>query len=150
LGADVITGFPGETDDDHAQTRALIEELPYTYLHIFPFSPRSGTAAAELNERAPVPPRVAGERARELRGLASTKGERHRERRVGARAEVTLEGGAARGTVREPARSALTGDYLRVGVAGADLSGRRRLHTGTLRGSGADLYIDLSPGSASN
>ena len=68
LGADVITGFPGETDEDHAQTRALIEELPFTYLHVFPFSPRKDTVAETL--QSPVPQRVAGDRARELRTIA--------------------------------------------------------------------------------
>ncbi|MDE3172106.1 MAG: radical SAM protein, partial [Gemmatimonadota bacterium] len=48
LGADVITGFPGETDDDHARTVALCERLPFTYLHVFPYSPRPGTAATRL------------------------------------------------------------------------------------------------------
>jgi threonylcarbamoyladenosine tRNA methylthiotransferase MtaB len=141
LGADVITGFPGESEVDHAETRALIEELPYTYLHVFPFSPRDGTAAADLHARESVPPRIAAERARELRELAAAKADRHRERRVGARAQVTLEKAGA---------AALTGDYLRVGVRGAEAGGSPRLHEGTLRGSGADLYIDLSPASARN
>ncbi len=65
LGADIITGFPGETEEDHVQTRKLVEELPFTYLHVFPFSPRDDTVAAELPD--PVPQRVAGERNRELR-----------------------------------------------------------------------------------
>jgi threonylcarbamoyladenosine tRNA methylthiotransferase MtaB len=134
LGADVITGFPGETDDDHADTRALIEELPYTYLHVFPFSPRDGTPAAALHAREPVPQRLAGERARELRELALAKAERHRAGRVGAVAEVTLEAGGT---------AALTGDYLRVAVTGAPPDGAPRLHRGTLRGSATDLHIDL-------
>jgi threonylcarbamoyladenosine tRNA methylthiotransferase MtaB len=144
-GADVITGFPGETAQDHADTRALIDELPFTYLHVFPFSPRDGTAAAELHAQGPVPARVAGERARELRELAVAKGSAYRARRTGAEAEVTLE---ARGT------AALTGDYLRVGVSGAPAEAPPRLHRGTLRGAptgdGADLYIDLTPSVARN
>ncbi len=110
LGADIITGFPGESDEDHAETRALVEELPFTYLHVFPFSPRSGTAAAELNEATPVPQRVAGERARELREIGAGKGEAYLAARAGGRARVTLEGGG---------RKALTGDYLRLPVTGA-------------------------------
>jgi threonylcarbamoyladenosine tRNA methylthiotransferase MtaB len=135
LGADVITGFPGETDADQADTRALIEELPYTYLHVFPFSPRDGTAAAELHTQGPVPQRIAGERARELREIATRKAAGYRSRRVAGAAEVTLEAGGT---------AALTGDYLRVGVAGEVAGGAARLHRGTLRGAGADLYIDLS------
>ncbi len=105
LGADLIAGFPGETPEDHALTRGLVEELPFTYLHVFPFSPRDGTAAAGLPD--PVPQRVAGERSRELRELGLEKGRRYRERRVGGAASVVLEGDGG---------TALTEDYLRVGV----------------------------------
>ncbi|MFO8174685.1 MAG: MiaB/RimO family radical SAM methylthiotransferase, partial [Longimicrobiales bacterium] len=103
LGADIITGFPGETDEDHARTRALVEELPFTYLHVFPFSPRDDTVAAGLPD--PVPQRVAGERSRDLRELAREKGNRYRARRSGDEATVVLEGQGGR---------ALTEDYLRV------------------------------------
>jgi threonylcarbamoyladenosine tRNA methylthiotransferase MtaB len=136
LGADVITGFPGETEADHDATYALVEELPYTYLHVFPYSPRAGTPAAELHASAPVPQRVAGERARALRELAAAKGAAYRLTRVGAEAEVTLEAGAT---------LALTGDYLRVGVGGApDHAPGGRLHRGVLRAKMGHLYIDLS------
>ena len=132
LGGDVITGFPGETGDDHESTMRLVEELPYTYLHVFPFSPKDGTEAARLPQ--PVPQRIAGERSREVRMLAQEKGRRYRSSRSGESAEVTLEAGG---------RMALTGDYLRVdakGVGGSDLG---RLHRGRLRGLGQDLYIEL-------
>lgn len=109
LGADIITGFPGETEEDHRATVELVEELPYTYLHVFPFSPREGTVAAELVEEMPVPQRVAGERSRELRDLVQTKGEAYRRWRAGTSSRIVLEG---RG------RSALTEDYLRVAVKG--------------------------------
>jgi threonylcarbamoyladenosine tRNA methylthiotransferase MtaB len=108
LGADIITGFPGETDADHADTLALVEELPYTYLHVFPFSPRDDTVAAALQADMPVPQRVAGERSRELRERVAQKGDAYRRRRAGGDATVVLEGGDA----------ALTGDYLRVPVRG--------------------------------
>jgi threonylcarbamoyladenosine tRNA methylthiotransferase MtaB len=136
LGADVITGFPGETEEDHASTRALVEELPFTYLHVFPFSPRNGTVAAELVRRDPVPQRVAGERSRELRELVRDKAVRYRRQRVGGFAEITLERERTVG---------LTGDYLRVDVRGAPApSGSKRLHRGVLHRTGEDLYIDLS------
>jgi threonylcarbamoyladenosine tRNA methylthiotransferase MtaB len=171
LGADLITGFPGETEKDHRLTRALVEELPFTYLHVFPFSPRDGTAAAELEDR--VPQRVAGERSRELREIALEKGRSYREGRVGGSAWVVLEGDGG---------WALTEDYLRVWVDGAGpstagsrqgapggregfshgregrgtgtqgpvlgkqgpVSGRQRLLPGRLGGSGDHLHIDLS------
>lgn len=135
LGADIITGFPGETGEDHAATRALVAELPYTYVHVFPFSPRDGTVAARLNDEVPVPQRVAGERSRELRELVQAKGRAYREDRVGGSAEVTLEREGTRG---------LTGDYLRVEVRGAASDGKHRIHHGVLRGTGEHLYIDLS------
>src|SRR5207247_6327654 len=46
LGADVIAGFPGETDPDFAETIALVRDLPFSYLHVFPYSARRGTEAA--------------------------------------------------------------------------------------------------------
>lgn len=128
LGADVITGFPGETDEDHAQTRALIEELPFTYLHVFPFSPRDGTTAAAMPD--PVPQRVAAERSRELRELAQQKGRAYRESRVGGGAVIVLEGSAG---------TALTEDYLRVRVAGTGQPSTGALHPAVLEGSGDEL-----------
>jgi len=106
LGADVIAGFPGETDGNHADTRALVEELPYSYLHVFPWSPREGTVAASLGER--VPQRIAAERARELRELAVAGGRAYVAGRIGESARVAVETAAV----------GLTGDYLRVRVDG--------------------------------
>ena len=130
LGADIITGFPGETEEDHASTVALVEELPYTYLHVFPFSPRDDTVAAELVKDMPVPQRVAGERSKELRDIVQAKGEAYRRRRSGSRARVVLEG---------EGRWALTEDYLRVPVTGAAPQEHRRFHQVPLRWNGADL-----------
>ena len=136
LGADVITGFPGETPSDHAATRALIDELPFTYLHVFPYSPRSGTVAAGLGDV--VPQRTAGERARDLRDLAHEKGRTYRSSRVGAPAHVVVE---AHG-------GGLSEDYLRVDVRPradppASSPGRRTpILRGTLLGDGDHLYID--------
>ena len=137
LGADIITGFPGETDVDHEDTMRLVEELPFTYLHVFPFSPKDGTAASALPD--PVPQRIAGERSRELRTLAQEKHRSHRASRSGESSLVTLE---AQG------RRALTGDYLRVDVEGAGVEDCGRLHSGVLRGSGDDLYIELDAASS--
>jgi len=132
IGADVITGFPGETEADHRSTVELIEELPFTYLHVFPYSPRDGTVASALPD--PVPQRIAGERARELRELAEAKGRRYRADRVGTVARVVLEGDGGAG---------LTEDYLRVGVLGA-AAGGPPVVDGVLRGDGEHLRIDAS------
>jgi len=139
LGADVITGFPGETDEDHAATRALVDALPFTYLHVFPFSPRVGTPAAAMAGR--VVERVAGERARELREIAQEKGRAYRASRVGSRAFAVVEGDGGSG---------LTGDYLRVALPGGPMTGRGSVTgpatvSGTLRGDAEHLRIDASP-----
>ena len=68
IGADVMVGFPGETDDDFEQTRAFIEALPFTYLHVFTYSSRPGTPSAEMPDQVPV--QIARERNRMLRELA--------------------------------------------------------------------------------
>ncbi len=134
LGADVITGFPGETEADHADTAALVDELPFTYLHVFPFSPRDDTVAAQLQQEMPVPQRVAGERSRDLRERVSRKGAAYRAARAGGEAEVVLEDGGR----------ALTGDYLRVRVeTSIPVPGSRGLFRGRLHAGPDDLYIDL-------
>ena len=60
-----MVGFPGETHEDFLKTRELVEELPYTYLHVFPFSARKGTAAEEMDEK--VDPQVKARRSKELK-----------------------------------------------------------------------------------
>ena len=71
IGADVMTGFPGETDAEFEETRCMVEELPLTYLHIFPYSARPGTPAAELPVQ--VPTHVARDRHHALQDLISRK-----------------------------------------------------------------------------
>jgi threonylcarbamoyladenosine tRNA methylthiotransferase MtaB len=105
LGADVIAGFPGETQGDHDATVALIEQLPFTYLHVFPYSRRPGTAADRLREH--VTPSVISARAASLRELAARKAVTYRASRSGGTADVIAIGGRAE-------RDAMTGDYLSV------------------------------------
>jgi threonylcarbamoyladenosine tRNA methylthiotransferase MtaB len=115
IGADVIAGFPGETEEDHAASLELIERLPLTYLHVFSFSARPGTAAAD--HRDPVPATVISRRARELRALGVEKKSAFLEMQAGRilRA-ITLHrnGEDASG----PWTRAITGNYLDVRVAG--------------------------------
>jgi threonylcarbamoyladenosine tRNA methylthiotransferase MtaB len=111
LGADVIAGFPGETERDHEATLALVERLPFTYLHVFPFSLRPGTPAERLRDH--VPDNVVHRRAAELRVLAMEKARAYRDRRVGGSADVVAIG-PAEGSL---AREGLTGDYLSVRLA---------------------------------
>ena len=67
LGADIIAGFPGETEDDHRCTVALADSLPFTYLHVFPYSARPGTAAERLDGH--VTASTIERRAAELRAI---------------------------------------------------------------------------------
>ena len=71
IGADVMVGFPGETDAEFDETRRMVEELPFTYLHVFTYSARPGTPAASVPNQVPV--QVARERNRVLRELAAHK-----------------------------------------------------------------------------
>ena len=71
IGADVMVGFPGETEAEFEETRRMIEELPFTYLHVFTFSARPGTPATDMGHRVPM--QVARERNRILRDLAEEK-----------------------------------------------------------------------------
>lgn len=71
IGADVMVGFPGETDSDFQQTLRMVEELPLTYLHVFTYSARPGTPAAAMKNQISAP--VAGERNRLLRELGAEK-----------------------------------------------------------------------------
>jgi threonylcarbamoyladenosine tRNA methylthiotransferase MtaB len=105
IGGDVMVGFPGETDVDFQQTRAMIEALPFNYLHVFTFSARPGTPAASMRNQVPV--EIARERNRLLRELAREKRQAFMQSFVGGTVEaITLRfGGAsvAQGAPSEPA-----------------------------------------------
>jgi threonylcarbamoyladenosine tRNA methylthiotransferase MtaB len=88
LGADVIVGFPGESADDHRATRDLLADLPFTYVHVFPYSERPDAPARRLGP--PAPPGLVRERAAELRALVAERAERYRRGRDGGRADVVL------------------------------------------------------------
>jgi threonylcarbamoyladenosine tRNA methylthiotransferase MtaB len=83
IGADVMVGFPGETDAEFRETYDLIARLPFTYLHLFPFSPRPGTGGWELHRQSPVDPRAVTERMGALRDLASSKSRQFRQSLLG-------------------------------------------------------------------
>jgi len=111
IDADVIAGFPGETDAEHAETVAFIRALPFSYLHVFSFSQRPGTRAAELTNQ--VPAAEVKNRARELRALGAEKLKEFRRSQVGQELLVL--------TLRDERDSAdmtpaLSSNYLRIGV----------------------------------
>jgi len=111
IGADVIVGFPGESNEDFRATREFVERLPFTYLHVFSFSSRPGTAMHDTGE--PVAQSVIRERARELRALGQRKTAEFRASQVGkALRALTLNRHCDDWT------EALTGNYLKVRIAG--------------------------------
>jgi threonylcarbamoyladenosine tRNA methylthiotransferase MtaB len=73
IGADVMVGFPGETDALFEESFAFIAAQPFTYLHLFPFSARPGTTAWQLAKQHPVAPRVVAERSTRLRELIAAR-----------------------------------------------------------------------------
>jgi len=114
IGADVIAGFPGETEDDHATTLAFIEALPFTYLHVFSYSKRPGTKAATLSSH--VHGAVIKRRARELRALGERKAAAFHQSQMGRRLRVlTLHPSEDPSSTRTPA---LSSNYLRLLVDG--------------------------------
>ncbi|MCU0226931.1 MAG: tRNA (N(6)-L-threonylcarbamoyladenosine(37)-C(2))-methylthiotransferase MtaB [Bryobacterales bacterium] len=106
FGADVMVGFPGETDTEFEETRAFIERMPYTYLHVFTYSERPGTPAAELADAVPLP--VRKQRNAVLRDLAAAKNLAFRQRMVGQRLSVVT---------LDTAGFALSDNYLKVELA---------------------------------
>jgi threonylcarbamoyladenosine tRNA methylthiotransferase MtaB len=83
LGADIMAGFPGESDREFEETLAFIRAMPFGYLHLFPFSPRPGTPGWTLHAASPVPPAVVEERMAALHALAAEKTLAHRRRFIG-------------------------------------------------------------------
>ena len=115
IGADVIAGFPGETEEDHASTIAFVEKLPLTYLHVFSFSARPGTKAAQLGGE--VPPETIKRRSRELRALSARKQAAFVSSRAGRTMRVlTLRRSGE--DPRGPWTGALASNYVTVRVAG--------------------------------
>ncbi|MDQ7006516.1 MAG: MiaB/RimO family radical SAM methylthiotransferase [Acidobacteriota bacterium] len=113
LGADVITGFPGEQPEDHRRTMAFIADLPLAYLHVFTYSPRPTTRAADLSD--PVPERVAGRRTTELRTLGEEKARAFRAQALGR----VLPALGLDAVADDGSRRALTANYIEVLVADA-------------------------------
>jgi threonylcarbamoyladenosine tRNA methylthiotransferase MtaB len=114
LGTDLIAGLPGETERAFANTRALARDLPFSYLHVFPYSVRPGTRAAEMDGHVPVA--VRKRRAAELIEIGEARRAAFAARFVGQRVEVLIEGvdtdGMGRGWTGEYASAAVRGKAL--------------------------------------
>ncbi len=107
LGADIIVGFPGESEDDFSQTYRFLEQSPLTYLHVFSYSPRPGTAASSWQQ---VNNKVKKERARLLRDLSLRKNMKFRQQFVGKECEAIVI------KKQKAGADVLTSNYLKVFV----------------------------------
>ena len=113
IGADIIVGFPGETESDFQRTVDLIEKSPITHLHIFPFSPRPGTGFSEQDDT--VHPSIKSDRARRLRTLIAKRNRRFLENSLGKVKTVFFEENGSKG--------GFTDNYIRVFLPGEALTG---------------------------
>lgn len=116
LGADIICGFPGETEDDHRSTLALVKRLPFTSLHVFPYSARPGAVSSRLGED--VGSADIERRCVELREVSQRKASQYRALRVGGNADV----------VAVSADDGVTEDHLSVAIAGSGIRRRDRFN----------------------
>jgi threonylcarbamoyladenosine tRNA methylthiotransferase MtaB len=105
LGADIIAGFPTETDEMFARSQRLVEECGLTFLHVFPYSPRPGTPAARMPQ---VSGKVIKERARRLRAAGE----------VALQRRLACESGAARQVLIESATQGRTEHFIPVAISG--------------------------------
>ena len=130
IGADVMVGFPGETEELFAENRRFIADLPFTYLHVFTYSSRLGTAAAKMPDHVPV--HVARERNRILRELVAEKNAAFRQSFVGNTLEaITLHGN------HDGSTEALTNNFLKLRIVGAHAANQLlRVSITGLTGSG--------------
>jgi threonylcarbamoyladenosine tRNA methylthiotransferase MtaB len=110
LGTDVIVGFPGEGDAEFKNTRALLESLPFTYIHIFPFSARSGTLAAQMPNHVGSP--VRKERCNELNALNIRRKNAYLSSQIGKSLDIIIE--EIHGDSTSVGKS---GNYLKVEVS---------------------------------
>ena len=111
IGADVMVGFPGEDDDTFEETRSFIEQLPFTYLHVFTYSSRPGTPSAVMQDQVSL--RTSRERNRVLRELAAEKNREFRRQFVGRTLQaITLSEQSSDST------AALTDNYIKLRIRG--------------------------------
>ena len=125
LGTDLIVGYPGETEKLFQETAERVAELPFTYLHIFRYSPREGTVAARMTEQVPEP--VKKERSAVLREIGIKKKKQYAQRFVGKTMPILVENRLDDGNY-----SGLTPNYLRTMVNMAKSTEQRASFTNTI------------------
>jgi len=109
IGADVMIGFPGETDKAYQNTLSFIKSLALSYLHVFPFSPRKGTPAYKFPDR--VPPDIVKDRCREVRELGNRKRLAFFEKHMHSEVEVLVE---STPDVKTGRLKGVTSNYIKV------------------------------------
>ena len=109
IGTDLIVGFPGETEQDHERTRDFIQRMPFTYLHVFPYSDRQGTPAAGMKDK--VDAAAKKRRSQEIREISEEKNRRFRQSFLGRNLSVLTLSQEKQGK-----RTALAGNYLKAKV----------------------------------
>lgn len=125
LGFDVITGFPGESVAEFEQTRALLEDLPFNYLHVFPYSSRTGTLAAQMPDQVPVDLRR--KRAAILRDIAHPRAEMYAQTFIGTHVDVVFRTRATALSGAHPTWQGVSSEYLEAECSTqADLAGSLR------------------------
>jgi threonylcarbamoyladenosine tRNA methylthiotransferase MtaB len=133
IGGDVMVGFPGETDQDHAASAQFIASLPYTYVHVFPYSVRPGTPAAGFSGQ--VNGRVAHQRGQEIRSIVGAKRHAFLTAQIGrSLTAITLD------EMAESARVALSSNYLKVLLPGCEIAPNTLLNVSVERTHGGLLY----------
>jgi len=114
IGIDILAGFPGETEAQFQEALHFLETLPFSYLHVFPYSPRPGTKAASFSNQ--VPGEIRRERARQLRALSMKKQQDFNRSQIGRTLSLLVEGKRdERGMLR-----GVTGNYVTVHFPGPD------------------------------
>lgn len=109
IGLDIITGFPGETEQQFVDTCEFLKQLPFSHLHVFPFSRRPGTPAAEMEGQLPV--NLIKDRAAKLREIGERKLSAYATQFVGQTLEIVIEGGEVDGK-----KKGLSRNYLPIRV----------------------------------
>jgi threonylcarbamoyladenosine tRNA methylthiotransferase MtaB len=147
IGCDVLSGFPGETDQASSNTHRLLAELPVSYLHVFPYSRRSGTLAATMKNQVPTP--LKEDRVRDLRALDRRKRDDFHRRHLGSVQQVLVE----RRNAGSHLLQGFSENYLPVVFAGpAHLEGSvvpvrlHRLEGDAIFGSAEQSRLEIIPG----
>ena len=128
LTTDVLTGFPGESEEEFRQTLDFCREVGFAKLHVFPFSARAGTPAAAMPEQ--LPKAVKDARAREMIGLGETLGQAYRRGLLGSAQEVLFE------EEKDGVAGGYTPQYVQVQVPGGQKGSLARVHLQALKGEG--------------